>query len=550
MRRLLTAPRARLAALLLTLALAYVAPRVVAYQGIARMDRLHFGDMPLHLSNADRIHQLHQLPASQLDHPFFTAHPHLVQYNAIGWPPAVYQLTSLWYGQLEPLSIWVALLTNGVFSLVLLAGLAGLGRAMGSLRAGLWAGLLALLCPPLAGSTWFYGLDYPLVAMTTVGLLWLWHTQRFHNLHAAVLLGAWSGLGLSVKSGYPIYLLMPALLSLGLGLWRPRRGRLRVLGHAALATAVALGLAYGVRDISLPQLWHTLVEHTAATTDKLPAAISIWGLDGWVALPKFILSCYPAPLLLAALPGLALLHRRGAGAPPCRALLLAAWWGTLLLLLILDNKMERYLHPLYPLLCLATAWWGATRLAPRLRTAALSALAALYAAALVAVYLHPTPWLPHSEAFSSDIMLYDLRPPARARLQDVRQRKGSRDTDLLAAGLVQLARVDTARRPLGVVALTGQDEHLPWDHKDAVIVARRRLQDRFVTSVDLGSSKVMPPAAILIHPAGQGPRRINPAYRAAGSRRLQVFDHQLVLRLYLTRGAGTRLLLPAAPRAQ
>ncbi len=62
------------------------------------------------------------------------------------------------------------------------------------------------------------------------------------------------------------------------------------------------------------------------------------------------------------LPGLWLLHRRRVPLPG-REVLLAFIWGSLLILTVAGNRMERYLHPLYPLLCLVGVW-GVRRLVP------------------------------------------------------------------------------------------------------------------------------------------------------------------------------------------
>ena len=386
MQRILLSPPLRATFLLLAIVAAYVVPRAVALNGVRQAYWHHFEDMRNHLTNLDSLHQLGQLSADHLRHPFFDKYSDLLLFNPTGWPPLVYQLTNLWYGQLEPQSIWIVLLTNGLFTLVLLVGLAGLGHAMGSLRAGLWAGLLAVLCPPLAGATMFYNLDYPLTAVVTVGLWLLCRTRDFTRLHACLALGAWSGVGLAIKSAYPLFLIVPSVWLWVRGLRRPGE-RWRVLGSSLAAVVLALGAAFALRDMALADIADTLHRIGFSTQVGLPAVIEAWTLDWLVALPKFLLSCYPAPLVLAALPGLLLLHRtaRARLRPDVRAALLGTWWGSLLMLQVLANKLERYQHPVYPLLCLVTAWWCATRVPRRWRTAALAGAALAYASVLVTV---------------------------------------------------------------------------------------------------------------------------------------------------------------------
>ncbi len=542
-------PRLRAASLLLAIVLAYVVPRLVAYSGVQQIAGLHFDDMFDHLSNMDRLHQLGRLSAEHLAHPFFQRHADMLQFNAEGWPPVVYLLTSFWYGHLDPLSLWVVQLTNGLFTLVLLLGLAGLGHAMGSLRAGLWAGLFAVLSPPLAGATWFYGLDYPLTAMTVMGLWLLWRTREFTCLHACVALGAWSGLGLGVKSAYPLYLAVPAIWLWIRGLRRPGQ-RARVVGLSLLALAAALGAAYGVRDMPLARLLDSLLDHGLTTRAGLPAAFTPWTLDWLVALPKFILSSYPAPLFLVALPGLVLLHRGGSAAlaQDVRGALLGAWWGSLVLLQVMANKMERYLHPVYPLLCLLTAWWFATRLPRRWRTAALAGLAVAHAAVLVTVHLYPTPWLPRSEAFSSSPFLYDLRPVGHQALADLRSPSRARMTDALVAGIVRLARMDPQRRPMGITASLDQATTPPFQVEFVSMKASRVLGDRFVMA-DNGTTRILPPAVAWIRREGTMPRPVSPSFKVIDTHPVMLTGGRVVVELYLAEGAGGEFFAQESPPA-
>jgi len=540
--KFLQSPRSRTALLLMAMVLAHVVPRAVALRGVDRMNSLHFGDMLCHLSNLERGYRMARLSPEQAAHPFFTSFPQLQYTNPIGWPPGVNYLTELWYGHLPPLSIWVVLLTNGVFSLVLLVGLAGLGRAMGSTRIGLWAGLLALLSPPLAGSTWFYSLDYPLVAMVVMGLLLLWHTNGLTRLHACVAFGAWCGLGVMVKTGFPIYIVPPAVWAMAVSLRCPER-RWKTLGGAALSGVAALGLLYLVHDLPLRSVWEELSMHVAPSPGvHLAANIPRFTLEWLWALPKFALACFPAPLLLVALPGVALLHRpstrAGAGIPSPRGLLLATFWGALLFMLVMDNKMERYLHPLYPLVCLATTWWAATRLPRRWRTAALAAQAGVYALILVVVHFHPTPWLLNKEPASSQLFLYDLRPPGHEALKQMRHSRYMASVEQIAGAMVQLARLDPRRRPLGITTRDGEATDLREVGgrqflELAALVAAHRLNDRFLIPVDIHGGIPITPAMLLVYPKREAPGSLVRRFHQVGSRQLEIEGQQFMIGMYL-----------------
>ena len=523
---MLSRPAARRVALMLLTLAALVLPRVYAFWGVQNTAAFVFADPAEHLVNADRIARLSALSTEQRQDPYLARHPELAApLFEHKYPHGVYRVTGLWLPRLGPLSLWTTQLTNLLFTLILLVGTVGLGRVMGGWRVGLYAGLLVLLCPALVASSWYYGLDYPLVAMVTAGLLLLHRTDGFSRPGAVLAFAAWSVLGLLVKMNYAIYLLCPAVACLALGL---RRGpRPRVLALAALATALTAGLFLLLHGVSPATLWDALVLHAGSRARGIPVLepLSLWW---WLAVPAFAAMGFPWPLLLPALAGFVAAHRRRAGA--LRWLLLALLWGGALLLTLMLHKRERYVQPLYPALCLLGAWWVLRVVAPRWRLALAAVVAAAFAAVLVATHSWPAPWpvvpldrdRPLSSAASS--FWYEGTMPTRAQLAGLR-RNVTNARCRLEPLTRQIAAWSAARadaRPLGLAYLPGHQRSeppglAPVQFYNMVLASLPVIHGRLVVLDNIiWTRNPLPPALaraphlVVIHPHGVEPRRLAP----------------------------------------
>lgn len=229
------------------------------------------------------------------------------------------------------------------------------------------------------------------------------------------------------------------------------------LAHAAAAAAVTLTISYLLQGWSLGEVWALLAAHFGGVVPKeiFPhELIEPWSWRWLSAMARFAATNFPWPLLLLALPGLALLHARRSIA--ARPLLLAFIWGTYLLLTLMANKMERYLQPVYPLLCLLTAWWVLTALPRRWRTVAALWMAVVFGAVLVLAHHRPLPWSPRAaERYS-----YELHMPSPSDLSGLRRRGLHPRCDVrrLVDAVAHLVRRDTTRRPLAI--------HVPDEVRD------------------------------------------------------------------------------------
>lgn len=455
----------RTVGLLLVIIAAAAVPRALMLRGVRSSAIFDFLDMPYHMMNADRLFKRLTLPADQLSDPYLVRHPESLTYTPVKrWPAdsAVALVSASWAWISGSGSAWTTVLTNLTFSIFLVIALVGLGQAMGSTRAGLWGGLFALICPALFSATLYCSLDYPLVAMTTTGLLLLWWTEGLSRPRFGLAFAAWSVLGFWVKPSYVLYLLGPAVWTLVSGL-RHKERRRRVLATTLVSLLLAAGLLLLLWGQDLRELWREAGDHLVAR--HLPgASIGAWTLEWLLATAKLAWANLPYPLLLLAGLGLFRMHRRRAGA--AERLVLVAVWSGYLVLTLTANKMERYVQPIYPLLCLASAWYVVRWVPRRAVTALLVAVGLVYALVLWATHRAPTPWLPGMYDLSRETkdfrqsafhpFRYELNMPDRVRLDRLRQWRWDSECDLrqLMHQIGSWLDEDpAARRPVGFVML-------------------------------------------------------------------------------------------------
>ena len=479
--------RAQIVVLLALILTALAAPRLLLWD-VPMTDNLGFEDVTNHLLNLDLSHRRGQLDQMQLADPYLNAHPvDLMHLNSEGWPPGVYTVARPWVGWLGPLSVWTTQLTNLVFWGVMLLGVAGLGWCLGGLRLGLWAALLTALCPGLVAASWYFTLDFPLAAMTTVGLLLLWLTDGFRRWRWVAAFAAWSALGVLVKPPYGMHMVLPTLLVWGLGMWRgPARWRRVALGVGT--AGLSLGIIWLIqpevlRGIS-QEIWiHTTTPPPEENIDFEFVTIQPWSLRGVLAVPLYVAMKLPYPLLVLALPGLVLAHLRR-WRLPMRGMMLAFLWGTYVILTLLVHRQGRYCLPLYPVLCLITAWWVWTMVSRRWRGRVLAAVTAAYVAVLCLEHWAPTerPW--DGEWFSplTGSGYHEMRLPSAEVLARLRAQTFHQECDLrqLVGQISTLAKQDGSRLTLGVGAFLPEfsaSEHL-------ALIMRQQLRGRLVTWID------------------------------------------------------------------
>ena len=521
-------PRKQLVLFLLLIAAAYVAPRVVAFWGIGYTSILSSHDPMYHLYNAEQLYKVKALSERIDNDPLFRGHPGaFIPIHHRKWPPGVYQLSLPLVAIFGPASIWTTQIINLLFTAIMVWGLIGIGTRMGSIRAGLLGALLAVLCPPLAASSWYYGLDYPFAAGVTMGVYLLLRTEGFSRIKASLVFAVWSVLAMQIKYNYPLYLLVPCLWTGVVGLYRGPRPRVALSAGVTLLTGVGFFALINWAPLNL--LWKELVFH-AADANSPATWIVPWSREWFLTLVTFAAHNYPVHLLVLALPGLLLLHvpLRATGVRG-RVTLLLFLWGSWAVLTLMINKLERYQHPLYPVLCLVTAWW-VLRMLPRWwgRVAAALVVAA-YACVLVYAHHNPTPW-DRGDNFrqANHSMYFDLAMPGREELSGLRERVWHPSCDLrpfVDTVSAWSSKLDP-KQPLGLIYY--QKPHrpggadFPWGH--FLLAMYQQHRDRFILVAGLfpqhnlrGFQRAML-HQIIIHRPGERPGALGGEIRVAQRR--------------------------------
>ena len=281
------------------------------------------------------------------------------------------------------------------------------------------------------------------------------------------------------------------------------------------SVTLTLGLSLLLVDPGLGT-WNELMSHQQTASggdvvyfhDQLPPGSLLW----FVSYPVFAAMSYPLPLLVTALPGLArILGRRHRG----RAL--PVWifiWCSLLILTFMAVRMGRYVLPLFPALCLLSAWWGSELQPHRWRRPVLAALAALFL--MVLVWEHGA--IPGQGGWIGDgvqrnfAVMNDTTMPTEedmARLREGLIPNLHCELDLFLREISEISLQEGGTNPLamGGRGLGKLRLALPEAVFMGYIVlqAKQRITNRFVYELDPDSGKrqiLGPMTFLLMHPAG------------------------------------------------
>ena len=303
------------------------------------------------------------------------------------WPPLFPLSTAVLYGLLGE-SRLVAHLTNGLYLLLLLAGIQSLATSAYGRGAGVLAVVLACGFSDVIRLSRDYLLDFPASALLAVAMAALVRSDDLRVRGWALAFGAAAGLTALTKTMTAIFMIGPV----GYALWRRQRegelaGALRGLGLAVLV-AVAVAGPWWVPHLrtALGYLFHYGLGSGAAPYATGGRTVLGWrnvSYYGWVLVNNAV--SFPAAAILAAL----LAHRvvrRFRGEAPFRASPVdGTFWSWLLagyvVLTLVPNKGgDRYaLFLLPPLAALyAGSLWTIAHRAWRASLIALALCAAAF----------------------------------------------------------------------------------------------------------------------------------------------------------------------------
>ncbi len=316
------------------------------------------------------------------------------------WPPLFPLSTAALYALLGE-SRLVAHLTNGLFVVLLLAGIQSLATSAHGRRAGLLAAVLACGFSDVVRLSRDYLLDFPASALLAVAVAALVRSNDLRVRGWTLAFGAVVGLTALTKTMTGIFMVAPVALSL----WRRRRegelgGALRQLGLAALL-ALAVAGPWWVPHLreALGYLYHYGLGSGAApyaTGGRTVLGFRNVTYYGWVLVNNAL--SFPTAAILAGLFVHRVVRRFRRGGP-----LVASetertlwWWllaGYVVLTLVPNKGGDRYaLFLLPPLAALYAGWLCAIP-----HRAARAGLIALALAACAFNYVAQTwgfAWLP------------------------------------------------------------------------------------------------------------------------------------------------------------
>ena len=259
----------------------------------------------------------------------------------------------------------IAVLSLGVYLLLLLGSAALLGRGLRDAATGAMAvGLLAVY-PSVFGNARRYEPNVALSAMVGAALALLILRAGVHRRRTAVFLGLLCGLGmLTDRVVFAVYLLPPVVLCLWRGLRGPERGA--VLRRWALVVGIAFlicGYFYAhFARYHVWEVWTQLGGEVRASGDE-SQALPVWTWRGLLYYPLSFLDAQmglvPGVLTLAGVA--AYLLRARSGLPlDRRALLEVTAFGGLAIVTLISKKQPFYSVPLLmPVAVMAALGWRA-----------------------------------------------------------------------------------------------------------------------------------------------------------------------------------------------
>ncbi len=285
------------------------------------------------------------------------------------YPPVTY-LTSLPFQALFGKGNDQALLSNGIYSAILIASVYYLGKRLFSREVGLWAVVIMLLTPRIIHTRLLFLLDTPLLAFVTLGFtcLTVWKDQKSLKKQWlwAIAFGISLGLGLLTKQSILFYLFFPVLGLSGWFLWHQKWSR---LGQLITSFLISIPIWFPWYRTNWIYLFSTAHNSNAgpASLEGDPAVntLAAW-VYYWKDLPLALTWVWLLPPLVGL--GLAILKRFPAKlqVPTWAEVKPGFWWlsyyvaGTYFVCSALYNKDSRYILPYLPILAILLAY-GLTR---------------------------------------------------------------------------------------------------------------------------------------------------------------------------------------------
>lgn len=307
-------------------------------------------DVPSHLFNSLTI--IYQLNQAISEHDIFSMFYQLNsgainnnQVHNYEWPRLVYFISAI-FNLILGTSLFVTIMSNMFWFLILMASVYLIGSYFADEETGLFATFLTSFSPFIWGMSRKYGLDFPLIAITSLSIYFLLRTEGFKNRLFTMLFFSALGIGFNVKMQILIFLIAPIFINIfGEKCWKSmmERAKNMILGVTIffiISSIFWLGSLKAILDLFFIQQTvgfndSALVHKTALVPCLLFYSSYLLRGLGFV----LILSIVGVYKLLKA---------------PQKSKLLILSWAIIPIVIfsVMSPKHERYILPVFPAFCL------------------------------------------------------------------------------------------------------------------------------------------------------------------------------------------------------
>ncbi len=307
-------------------------------------------DIPAHLFNSLTVTS--QLNQAIVKHNIFSMFYQLssgaIRNNPIHnyeWPRLVYFVSAI-FNLIFGTSSFITVMSNMFWFLILMASVYLIGSYLAGKTTGLFATALTSFSPFIWGMSRKYGLDFPLIAITSLSMYFLIRTEGFKNRLYTLLFFSALGIGFNVKMQILIFLIAPIFMNIfGENSWKSNLEKAKniILGLMIFfILSSVFWLGYLEEILNLFFIQQTAGFNDSALTHKTSLLTSLFYYS------RYLLSGLGLVIILSMVGIYKLLKA------PQKSKLLILLWAIIPIVIfsVLDPKHGRYILPVFPAFCL------------------------------------------------------------------------------------------------------------------------------------------------------------------------------------------------------
>lgn len=281
-------------------------------------------------------------------------------WQSFNWPPLIYFLSVL-INPREVHPFYLRMYLNFIFYILLILSTFFLGKKCFNQRVGLIAAFLISFYPAVCAFSRHFGLDFPLLCLTTACVCLLVYSENFSKSGYSLLFGLSMGIATLVKLQVMFFLLVPLLYAI-LGIFREKNSKkLNTFSNFTLSFTAAFILFYLYWGNKLGFIFLNFCEHafslypfyTGKITPALGTSIPIFSLRNitfYLESLLFHASLFPFILFIFALMAFLISKNKW------RFFFLLSLLIPYTIITFISVKWTRYALPLLVFMALISAW--------------------------------------------------------------------------------------------------------------------------------------------------------------------------------------------------